>query len=115
MASQHGQNEADQRYHRQLSRFCCLINPDMVFGTHSDLFKFKFRVDAQPVVEAAGMAISERLIQFATEKAMFKAIRDGKETAMRIENSRGVTSTQVFDTTGARKAFADLSRECPID
>jgi hypothetical protein len=80
-----------------------------------DLFKFKFRVDAQPVIEAAGMAISDRLIQVETEKATVKAIRDGRETAMRIEDSRGVTSTHIFDTTGARRAFADLSRECPID
>jgi hypothetical protein len=61
------------------------------------------------------MAISDRLIQVETEKATVKAIRDGRETAMRIEDSRGVTSTHIFDTTGSRRAFADLSRECPID
>jgi hypothetical protein len=80
-----------------------------------DLFLFKFRVDTQPVVETGGVAIGDRLIQLVTEKALVKAIRDGKETAMRIEDKRGATSTHVFDTAGSRRAFADLSRECPLD
>jgi hypothetical protein len=80
-----------------------------------DRFQFKFRVDAEPVIVAEGMAIGDRLIQVETEKATVKAIRDGKETALRIENGRGVISTHIFNTAGSRKAFADLSRECPID
>jgi hypothetical protein len=80
-----------------------------------DYYKFKFRVDAQPVVEAAGIAISERLIQVDTDKSLVRSIRDGKETALRLEDSRGVFSTHVFNTKGSRSAFADLSRECPLD
>ena len=80
-----------------------------------DLFLLKFRVDASPIVETGGIAISDRLIQAVTEKAMVKSIRDGKETAVRIEDKRGTTSTHIFNTSGSRKAFADLSRECPLD
>lgn len=80
-----------------------------------DLFKIKFRIDAQPVVDSAGVAISDRLIQVVTAQSLVKSIRDGKETAIRIEDILGVTSTHIFDTNGARKAFADLSRDCPID
>jgi hypothetical protein len=80
-----------------------------------DFYKFKFRVDAQPIVDAAGIVISDRLIQLDTEKALVRSIRDGKETAMRIEDGRGVSSTHVFNTNGSRRAFADLSRECPLD
>jgi hypothetical protein len=80
-----------------------------------DLFLFKFRVDTQPVVETGGVAIGDRLVQVVTEKALVKSIRDGKETAVRLEDNRGVSSTHVFNTRGARAAFADLSRECPLD
>ncbi|MDP9147917.1 MAG: hypothetical protein M3N22_09670 [Acidobacteriota bacterium] len=80
-----------------------------------DFYKFKFRVDAQPVVDAAGIVINDRLIQVVTEKSLVKSIRDGRETAMRIEDSRGVSSTHIFNTRGSRVAFADLSRECPLD
>jgi hypothetical protein len=80
-----------------------------------DFFLLKFRVDEQPIVESAGIAISDRLIQVETEKALIKSIRDGKETAMRVQDKRGTTSTHIFNTNGARKAFSDLSRECPLD
>jgi hypothetical protein len=80
-----------------------------------DAFKLKFRVDNQPAVESYGMAIGDRTIQVATEKDLVKAIRDGRETAVRIENASGVTVTHIFATSGAPRAFADLSRECPID
>jgi phosphoribosylformylglycinamidine (FGAM) synthase-like amidotransferase family enzyme len=76
---------------------------------------FKFRVDALPIVETGGIAISDRLIQVVTEKTLVKSIRDGKETAVRVADKRGTTSTHVFNTNGSRKAFADLSRECPLD
>ncbi|SDT00470.1 hypothetical protein SAMN05444158_4009 [Bradyrhizobium canariense] len=80
-----------------------------------DIYKLKFRVDAQPIVDADGMAISDRLVQVVTEKSLVKSIRDGRETALRIEDGHGVTSTHIFNTNGSRKAFADLSRECPLD
>jgi hypothetical protein len=80
-----------------------------------DYYKMKFRVDAQPIVEASGLAISERLIQVKTDRPLVKSIRDGKETALRLEDSRGVSSTHIFNTRGSRSAFADLSRECPLD
>ena len=80
-----------------------------------DVYELKFRVDAQPIVDADGVAISERLIQVETEKSLVKSIRDGKETALRLEDSRGVSSTHIFNTKGSRGAFADLSRECPLD
>jgi hypothetical protein len=80
-----------------------------------DLFLMKFRVDSLPVVETGGVAIGDRLVQVITEKALVKSIRDGKETAVRVEDKNGVTSTHVFNTNGSRRAFADLSRECPLD
>jgi hypothetical protein len=80
-----------------------------------DFYKFRFRVDAQPIVDANGLVISDRLIQVATERDLVRSIRDGKETAIHIEDSHGVSSTHVFNTNGSRKAFADLSRECPLD
>jgi hypothetical protein len=80
-----------------------------------DVYKLKFRVDAQPIVDAQGLVINERLIQVLTEKSLVKSIREGKETALRLEDSRGVNSTHIFNTAGSRKAFADLSRECPLD
>jgi hypothetical protein len=80
-----------------------------------DLYLFKFRVDTLPIVETGGIAIGDRLVQVITEKALVKSIRDGKETAVRVEDKRGVSSTHVFNTNGSRRAFADLSRECPLD
>jgi hypothetical protein len=80
-----------------------------------DLFAFKFRVDALPIVETAGAAISDRLIQVDTEKDLVRSIRDGRETAVRVTDTSGATITHIFNTAGSRKAFADLSRECPLD
>lgn len=83
--------------------------------SEADLFALKFRVDKQPVVETAGVAISARLIEVVTEKSLVKALRDGRETAVRIFQKSGVTSSFVFKTAGAPKAFADLAKECPLD
>jgi hypothetical protein len=70
-----------------------------------DYYKMKFRVDAQPIVDAGGLAISDRLIQVKTDRPLAKSIRDGKETALRLEDSRGVSSTHVFNTRGSRSAL----------
>jgi hypothetical protein len=40
---------------------------------------------------------------------------ESKETAIRVADSRGVSSTHIFNTKGSRGAFADRSRECPLD
>jgi hypothetical protein len=80
-----------------------------------DLFVLKFRIDKQPVTEVNGVAISERLIQVVTEKSLVKSMRDGAETAMKLESDGGVSSMHIFKMAGAPKAFADLSKECPID
>jgi hypothetical protein len=80
-----------------------------------DKFLFKFRVDTSPVVESAGLAINKQIIQVKTPASLVKAIRDGKETATRIESELGVSPVRIFDTRGARAAFADLSQECPLD
>lgn len=79
------------------------------------LFKVRFKVDDQPIVDSIGIAISERLIQVITEQSLVKSIREGKETALRLEDAKGVSSTHVYDTNGGRRAFADLSRECPLE
>jgi hypothetical protein len=80
-----------------------------------DLYDIKFRVGEQAIVTSKGVAINERLIQVDTEQSIVKSIRNGRETAIRIEDEIGVSSTHIFNTSGARGAFADLSRECPLD
>jgi len=80
-----------------------------------ELYNLKFRVGEQAIVASRGVVINERLIQVDTQQSLVKSIRDGKETAVRIEDRVGITSTHVFNTIGARKAFADLSRDCPLD
>jgi hypothetical protein len=80
-----------------------------------DTFELKFKIDKQPIVDAKGLAISARLIQIVTEASLVKSIRDGRETAMRVATSSGVVTSYVFKTGGAKKALADLSKECPLD
>lgn len=80
-----------------------------------DVFELKFRVDTLPVAKAYGEAISDRLIQVVTEKGLVKSIRDGREVAVRIEDVRTVSQMHVFPLSGAPRAFADLTRECPLD
>lgn len=77
-------------------------------------FGFKFRVDKQPIVETAGLAISSRLIELITDKNLVKAMRDGRETAMKIE-TKSASSVHIFKMAGSTKAFSDLSKECPLD
>lgn len=80
-----------------------------------DIYLIKLRMDGRPVIETKGIAISDRLIQLVTEKQWVRAARDAKETALRLEDSKGVYSTHIFKMTGAPRAFADLSRECPLE
>jgi hypothetical protein len=82
--------------------------------TEGQQFAIKFKVDKQPVVDADGIAISPRLIQVEATKSLVKAIRDGRETAVRLESAI-VSSTHIYPTDGAKKAFADLIKECPIE
>ncbi|AVT76597.1 hypothetical protein RPPS3_25340 [Rhodopseudomonas palustris] len=80
-----------------------------------DRFEFKFRVDKGEVVALSGVAIGGRLIQIAAPRSLVRAMREGKETAMRVETADGVSAVVVFQMLGAPKAFADLARECGLD
>lgn len=83
--------------------------------TTGESFKFAFRVDKNPVIETKGVAISQRMIQIETEKYLVQAIRESKETAVKIENASGVSVVEIFQTRGGAKAFADLVKECPLE
>jgi hypothetical protein len=91
------------------------MSPDPNPLTRGDRFNFSFRVDKTPIVEAEGVAISERLIELKTEKSLVNSIRAGKETAVKLTDAYGTSSVHIFTTTGAAKAFADLSKECPLN
>lgn len=80
-----------------------------------DKFQIKLRVDKQPIVEVAGVALDDKLIQAAPDKATLVSIRSGRELAVRIENSSGVSNTHVFRLDGAKKVFPLALKECPID
>jgi hypothetical protein len=89
--------------------------PDQKPLQTGEAFKLKFRVDLEPVLETAGVAIDNRVIQVVTDKSTVKAMQEGREAAVRIENAQGVSRTSIFKTSGARAAFADLAKECPLD
>ena len=91
------------------------IGSDQTPYTEKEIYAFKFRVEKQPIRETVGVAISPRLIEVVTEKELVKAIRDGRETAVRLLEKSGVASSFLFKTTGAPKAFVDLAKECPLD
>ncbi len=91
------------------------MSPDPKPLARGAKYSFSFRVDKGAVVETEGAAISERLIQVATEKSLVKSIRDGRETAVKIVDPYGTSSVSIFKTMGAIKAFADLSKECPLE
>jgi hypothetical protein len=76
-------------------------------------YSFKFRVDQRSVVEAEGKVIHPRVIDVHIDLDFIRAIRDSNETAMRMKDAAGSEITLVFKTSGARFAFADISRECP--
>jgi hypothetical protein len=80
-----------------------------------DKFYIKLRVDKQPVLELAGVAISESLVQVDVTADIVRSIRDGKEIAVRQENSQGVSDTANFNTKGNAKAFARLTKECKVN
>jgi hypothetical protein len=100
---------------KELSIAMIEAGPDQKPLQTGDAFKLKFRIDTQPIVEAVGVAIDNRVIQVFTEKSTVRAMRDGREAAVRIENAKGVSQTIVFKTFGARPAFKDLAKECPLD
>jgi hypothetical protein len=80
-----------------------------------DIFNIKLRVDKQPVVELTGVAINQTVIQVDATAEMVRSIRDGRETAVRRENIKGVSKIYIFKTRGSAKAFARLSKECKVD
>jgi hypothetical protein len=100
---------------KKLSIAMIEAGPDQKPLQTGDEFKLKFRVDLEPVVETSGVAIDNRVIQVATDHATVKAMREGREAAVRIENANGVSHTSIFKTFGARKAFEDIAKECPLD
>ncbi|MCG6203668.1 hypothetical protein LPW26_03380 [Rhodopseudomonas sp. HC1] len=100
---------------KQLSIAVIYLGDNPNEASPGGVFKFKLRVDKQPVVETLGTAMSGRAIQLKTTSAMVSAMRDGKELGLRIESNRGVVTTKIFPIRGARKAFADLSNECPLE
>ncbi|WFU44106.1 hypothetical protein QA640_17635 [Bradyrhizobium sp. CB82] len=75
----------------------------------------KLRTDTEPVMTTVGKAINERLIQVETQADMVRTIRKGRETAIRLENSDGVSRTIIFQTKGNAKALARIAAECKLD
>ncbi len=76
-----------------------------------DLFEFKFKVDREPVVERAGFAINEHLIEIPIDGDLLKQMRDGKELAMRMQAAT-FSSTHIIRLRGSSRAFADIAKEC---
>lgn len=79
-----------------------------------DVFKFEFRVDRSPTDDYAGTVIARNVIELDADTQLVTAIRDAKETAMRVI-ADDWKLTVIFKTAGGAKAFVDLSRECPLD
>jgi hypothetical protein len=100
---------------KQLSFAILMIGQDPKPFEKGSIFSLKLRVDAQPVVETIGSAIDARLIQVVTQKDWVRAMHDGREMAVRIEDDHGTSSTNVFSVRGAKQAFADIEKECPLD
>lgn len=83
--------------------------------TTGDTFDVKLRVDTLPIVKTKGLAINEKFVQLVTTTDLVKSIRDGNETAVRTTSPTGITSTNVFKNTGAPKAFAPFTKDCPLE
>jgi hypothetical protein len=80
-----------------------------------DKVGIRLRTDKNPIVDLTGFAITDDgLIQIDIEPETVKMIRDGKETAIRMEYE-GTTSVRVFKTNGNKAAFARLAKECDVD
>lgn len=80
-----------------------------------DKFKLKVKLDERPIVEIDGIAPHARLLLIQAEPDLVRSVRDSHETAVRVQDDRGGVTAYVFKTAGGAQAFADLSRECPLD
>lgn len=81
----------------------------------SAVFKVQIKLPDLPVKELWADVIDPAMLQIDVEKPMVTAIRSANEVALRINLGRDVTQTYIYNTTGAAEAFADLSKECPLD
>ncbi len=80
-----------------------------------DEVKIKLRVDRGDVFEEFGDARGDQMIEIAvTDNAEVRDMTKGKEVALHVDVA-GTSATYVFKTRGARQAFSDLVKVCPID
>jgi hypothetical protein len=80
-----------------------------------DAYLFKLRVDKEPIFTTMGKTLDQGLVQLVTEKALVREMRDGRELALKVTSGDGIESVHIYPLRGARKAFADLEKECPLD
>jgi hypothetical protein len=83
--------------------------------TVGEVLDVKVRVDKEPVVATAGVAMTERIVQIVPVPGLIRAIRDGRETAFRLAGKDGTSIVRVFDNTGAPEAFRAIEKECSLD
>jgi hypothetical protein len=99
---------------KKLSIAVVKAGPDPPAMKKGEIFRFEFRVDRVPTDVTTGKVIAPTVVELDTDADLVIAIRDAKETAMRMIGDDW-RLTVVFKTAGGAKAFADLARECPLD
>lgn len=82
--------------------------------TAGDLFSVRLRVDKNDIVDEAGVAIDDLVVQIDPAKAVIRQILDGREIALRLKSSKGVTQDYVFGISKARAALARHVKECSL-
>ncbi len=75
-------------------------------------FEIKFRADKNDIIESAGTALNDRIVQVEDSQQMARQIRDAKEVAFRL-SYKGVVVDKVFKMKGSAKALNEVFDACP--
>ncbi|WP_018388619.1 hypothetical protein [Ancylobacter sp. FA202] len=75
-------------------------------------FDVRFRADEGEIIEATGVALSDKIIQVEESRPMAEAIKKAKEFAFRL-SFRGVTFDKVFKTGKGGQALGEVFKACP--
>jgi hypothetical protein len=80
-----------------------------------DLFRIKFRADANPIVETAGDAINDTVIEILTTQEMRMELTSAREYAFRIATPAGSQFDKVFKAGAAARALSEVLTACPVN
>ena len=78
-------------------------------------YTIQFRADQNDPINTYALGLNDTTIHVATPKRMVAQIADSNAFTFRVTSNSGVTEVWSFKAGEAKRALADVIKECPVN